>query len=231
MIVKGLMSMGVQGVMDALCPTFEQTSGRRLDLVFNTSQALDKLLQGSATADIVVGTRDMVDRLIAAGTVVRGSDVALASSVVGIAVRKGSPKPDISTREAFIRSLIAARAVACSDPAGGGASGVHFCKLIAELGIADQIKPKLTLVPMGHFSAEYVTNGAVEIAVQQISELMAVADADIVGPLPDDIQQTTDFVGGIHAQAKASDAAKALLDFLRTAQAASVIKAKGMVPA
>jgi molybdate transport system substrate-binding protein len=124
-----------------------------------------------------------------------------------------------------------ARAIACSDPAGGGASGVHFCKLIERLGVADVVTPKLKLAPTGTFSADFLVRGEVDIAVQQISELMAVADADIVGPLPDDLQQTTAFVGGIHTQAKMPDVAAALLDFIRTPQAATVIRAKGMVPA
>jgi molybdate transport system substrate-binding protein len=229
--IKALMSMGVAGVMDALTPAFEQASGQKLEAIYNTSAALTKLLEVGAAADVVVGTRAMVDALIASGRVARGSDVDLASSVVGIAVRKGAGKPDISTTEAFLRALHAARAIACSDPAGGGASGVHFVKLIGQLGIADQITPKLRLAPVGRFSAEYLVSGEVEIAVQQISELMVVADAEIVGPLPDDIQQTTTFTGGIHAQASAPQAARALLDFLRTSEAAAVIRAKGLVPA
>jgi molybdate transport system substrate-binding protein len=225
------MSMGVQGVVDALRSAFERASGQTLDLDYNTSQELNKRLQAGEAADVVIGTRGMIDGLIAAGKIVPGSDVALASSIVGIAVRRGAPWPDISTTESFVQTLLAARAIACSDPAGGGASGVHFCKLIDRLGIANAIRPKLTLAPVGTFSAEYLVSGAVEIAVQQISELMVVAEADIVGPLPDDCQQVTAFVGGVHAQASDAEGARALLDLLRTPTAAVVIRAKGMVPA
>jgi len=229
--IKALTSMGVRGVVDALRPDFERTSGQTLELHYNTSQELNKRLQTGETADVVVGTRGMIDGLIAAGKIVPGSDMLLASSVVGIAVRKGAPRPDISTTEALVRTLRAASAIACSDPTGGGASGVHFCKLIERLGIADQITPKLKLAPTGTFSAQFLVNGEAEIAVQQISELMVIADADIVGPLPDDVQETTAFVGGIHPDARTPEAAKALLEFLRTPQAAAVIRAKGMVPA
>jgi molybdate transport system substrate-binding protein len=225
------MSMGVQGVVDALRSAFERASGQTLDLDYNTSQELNKRLQAGEAADVVIGTRGMIDGLIAAGKIVPGSDVALASSIVGIAVRRGAAKPDISTTEGFVQTLLAARAIACSDPTGGGASGVHFCKLIDRLGIADAVTSKLRLAPVGTFSAEYLVSGDVEIAVQQISELMVVADAEIVGPLPKPVQQTTIFVGAVHAEAKAPAEARALLDFLRTPEAVTVIRAKGLVPA
>ena len=229
--IKGFISMGLQGVMETLGPRFEQASGCQLSLAFNPSAALNRRLQGGETADVVIGTRGMVDGLIAAGMVAPASDVVLAHSAVGIAVCKGARKPDISTAEAFTQALLAARAIGCSDPAGGGASGVHFRKLIERLGIADAIVPKIRLAPVGHFTAALLVSGDADLAVQQISELIVVEGAEVLGPLPGELGETSTFVGAVHAQAQEPRGAAALLAFLRTPEAVAVIKAKGLEPA
>jgi molybdate transport system substrate-binding protein len=229
--LKGLVSMGVQGVMDAAGPMFERSSGHRLVLTFSTSKALGARMSDGETTDVVIATPLIMDPLVAAGAVVSGSVIPIAQSVVGIAVRRGAPKPDISTAEAFTQALLAARAIAHSDPAGGGASGVHFSKLIVRLGIADAITPKCRLAPMGTHSAALLVTGEVDLAVQQIPELAYVDGIEVVGPLPDALQEVTTFVGGIHAKAERPEAAKELLDFLRTPQAAAVIRAQHLEPA
>lgn len=229
--IEGFVTMGLRGVMDALGPQFEQASGYRLSLAFNPSASLNRRLQAGETADVVIGTRAMIDGLIAGGKVTPGSDVAVAHSTVGVAMCKGARRPDISTADACVRALLAARAIACSDPTGGGASGVHFLELIERLGIAEAMKPKIRLAPVGTFTAALLVSGEAELAVQQISELIVVEGAEVIGPLPGELGETSTFVGAVHAAAKQPQAAQALLDFLRTAEAEAIIKARGLEPA
>ena len=168
--------------------------------------------------------------LIAEGMIAAGSDIALAGSSVGIAVREGAPKPDISTPEALKRAVLAARAISYSDPSGGGASGVHFEKVLHRLGIAEVVKPKTRYPPVGRYTAELLLTGEVDLAVQQFSELNFVKGIDLVGPLPAALALTTVFVGGIHAKARQPEAAQALLSFLRSPEAAEAFRAQGLEP-
>ena len=228
--ISGLVSMGLQGVMDAIGPIFERTSGHRLALTFNTSKMLLQALHGGAAPDVLIITREGIDGLAAEGLIAPGSDVALARSSVGIAVGQGAPKPDIATPEALKRAVLAARAIGYSDPAGGGASGVHFEKVLRQLGIADVVKSKIKYPPVGTYTAEMLVTGEVDLAVQQISELNFVQGIELVGPLPAALQLTTVFVGGIHAKARQPDAARALLSFLRSPQAVDAFRAQGLEP-
>ena len=228
--IRGFMSMGVQGVMEALAPAFERASGNPLALTFNTTKMLLQQLRGGAQADVVVSSRDGMDGLIADGTIVPGSDVILAHSVVGIAVRKGARKPDIATPDALKRTVLAARAIGYSDPAGGGASGVHFEKLLKQLDLYEAMKPRIKYPPVGTFTAELLLTGEVELAVQQIAELNFVPGIELVGPLPGELQLVTTFVGGIHHNAGDPSHAKALLAFLRTPEAAAAFRAQGLEP-
>ena len=228
--ISGLVSMGVQGVMDAIGPAFEQTSGHRLTLSFNTSKMLLQALRTGAAPDVLVITREGIDGLAAEGMVAPGSDVTFARSGVGVAVRLGAPKPDIATPEALERAVLTARAIGYSDPAGGGASGVHFEKVLRQLGIAEAVKPKIKYPPVGTYTAEMLLTGEVDLAVQQISELNFVRGIELVGPLPAALQLTTVFVGGIHAKARQPEAARVLLSFLRSPQAGEAFRAQGLEP-
>jgi len=228
--ISGLVSMGMQGVLDAIGPIFEESSGHALALTFNTSKMLLQRLRGGAEPDVLVITREGIDGLIADGLIAPSTDVTLARSSVGIAVRKGAPKPDISTPEALKHAVLAARAISYSDPSGGGASGVHFEKVLHRLGIADVVKAKTRIPPVGRHTAELLLNGEVDLAVQQIAELLFVKGVDLVGPLPATLQLTTVFVGGIHANARQPEAARALLSFLRTPEASEAVRAQGLEP-
>jgi molybdate transport system substrate-binding protein len=228
--VKGLVSMGVQGVIDGLAPAFERTSGRRLAITYNTSKMLTQQLRGGAETDVIIGTRDHMDALVAEELIAAGSDVALAHSLVGMAVIKGAPKADISTPAAFKRAVLAARAIGYSEPAGGGASGVHFEKLIHQLGIADAVKSKAKHPPVGTHTADMLLTGEVDLAVQQVAELNFVKGIELLGPLPEELQHVTIFVGAIHAKAQEPSAAKSLLDFLRTPAGAAAFRAEGLDP-
>ena len=180
-------------------------------------------IQNGETADLVIGFAPGIDELSKDGKVI-GSRSDLARSLIGVAVRAGAPKPDISSPDALRRALLAANAVAYSS---GGISGNHFVSVLEKLGIADEVKAKSKL---GAPAAAFVARGEADIAVQQIPELIAVADAELVGPLPRELGHVTQFSAGLLASAKEPDAAKALIKFLMTEEAAAVIAAKGLTP-
>jgi molybdate transport system substrate-binding protein len=158
---------------------------------------------------------------------------ALGSAGISVAIRQGAPKLDISSPDALKRTLLAAKSISYVNPASGGASGVHFAKVLDRLGIANEMKSK-TVFPDPKNPAEVgvlIANGEAEIGVHIIQELIPVAGIDIVGPLPGDLQNTIVFAAAVMAGVKDAEAAKALVNSLRTPEAAAVIKAKGMEPA
>jgi molybdate transport system substrate-binding protein len=145
-----------------------------------------------------------------------------------VVVRKGTPRPNIWSSEAFKRTLLAAKSIAYSNPALGGASGPHFAEVLERLGIANEMKAKTILVITPEEVGILVANGTAEIGVQQFQLLMSIADIELVGPLPSALQETIVFSAAIMADTKNAEAAKALVNFLRTPEAATVIKANGM---
>jgi molybdate transport system substrate-binding protein len=144
-----------------------------------------------------------------------------------VMVKAGAPAPDISTVEAFKRALIAAKSVAYIDPASGGSSGIYIAGLLDKLGIADQVKPKAKL-KQGGYVADLIAKGEAELGIHQISEIVPVKEVTLVGPLPAEIQNYTVYAAGLGANAKDSEAAKALIKALTGPVAADVLKSKGM---
>src|SRR4051794_960699 len=179
--LKVLTTPALKAVWHELGPKFEAT-GHKLTIVFAPSGAIGKRVAEGETADLLVSTPAGIDGLIKAGKVADGTNTPLASSGMGVAVLKGAPKPDISTAEAFKRALLGAKAVAYTDPASGGASGVHMAKVLERLGIANEVNAKAKL-GRGQPVATFVTKGEADIAIQQIPELMEVEGVEIAGPL------------------------------------------------
>jgi len=227
--IKIMSSGGLKAVIAELAGAFERRSGRRLETVFNPPNAVKTRIENGEAFDVVVLSAVLIDALSDNGKVVPASRVALARSGLGVAVRKGAPRPDISTPEAFRRTLLDAKSIVCSDPAGGAASGIHFQKVIRDLGIAQEVMAKARL-NSGSYNAEIVARGEAELAIQQISEIVPVQGADLVGPLPPGVQVTTVFVAAIGAGSREATAAQELIDFLASPDAAPVIRASGMEP-
>ena len=213
----------MRAVLAELIAGFEHATTHKVTVRYEPSKAIIARLSGSETVDVAVLSAEATDALIKAGKLARRVD--LARSTIGVAVRTGAPKPDIGSAEAFRRTLLAARSFARND---GADSGIYMKGLIERLGIADQMKPKTTLVPSGYV-AELVARGEVELAAQQVSELMSVAGVDVT-PLPAEIQHVIVFSAGLAAPA-APEAVDALIRFLTAPAAAPVIKAKGLDPA
>jgi molybdate transport system substrate-binding protein len=229
--IHGLSTIAVQSAMEELVPHFEKASGHKVHVAFGLGVAMAKRVQDGEAADFVLGPRSAIDGLIKAGKLAPGSEATLARSSVAVAVRKGAPKPDISTPEALKRTLLSARAISYSKPAYGGASGVHFAKVLERLGIADEMKSKTRFPPEGGFTARLLASGEVDLAIQQTGELISVPGVELVGPLPGELQSITSFAIAIPTAARQPDAAKALIKYLQSPEAAAVMKARGLDPA
>jgi molybdate transport system substrate-binding protein len=229
--VKALITNQMKTVMEDLGPKFERTTGHKLALTFGGLGAVAKRVQGGETADVIILPREGIERFVKDGKAAAGNVTVVARSRgLAVIVRKGAPKPDISSPEALKRTLLAAKSITYSDPAQGGASGVHFAKVLNRLGITSEMQPKTVFLPKAGLVGVLVANGEAEIAVQPFPELVPVAGIEIVGPLPGDLQDTTVVSAAIMAGARDAEAAKALVNFLRTPEAAAVIKAKGLEP-
>lgn len=229
--VKVLSSIGMQPVMEDLGPKFERATGHKLAITFDTAGGVVKRVQGGDTADVVVTPQQGIDNFVKDGKVAVDNVTIVARSGIGVAIRTGAQKPDISSPEGLKRTLLAAKSITYSNPALGGASGIHFAKVLDRLGIGNEMKPKTVFLPKPGLVGVLVANGEAEIAVQQFQELIQVAGIEIVGPLPGDLQDTIVFSAAIMGSAKDAAASKALVDFLRAPEAAAVIKVKGMEPA
>jgi molybdate transport system substrate-binding protein len=229
--VKILSTTAMKTVLEQLAPQFEQEGTHTLDLTFGPSGGLTKRVADGEAADVLICAQPEISELGKQGRISFTSGI-LARSKIGVAVRKGAPRPDISSPEAFKRALIAAKSVAFSDPARGGASGVTFVKILEKLGIAAEVmaKAKLTAGGPGGLVGAMLSRGEAEIGVQQIPELVSFEDIDFVGPLPDELQAPTAYVAAIPVNAAHADAAKALIAFLATPGAIAAIKARGMEP-
>jgi molybdate transport system substrate-binding protein len=219
----------MQSVFEELTPQFEKASGHKLSITFGLSPVMAKRIQDGETADLVVSTRGGIDGLIKSGKVVPGSDSTLVRSSIGIAVRKGTPRPDISTPEGLKSALLSAKAISYGNPAAGGPGGVHFAQVLERLGIADEMKGKTKFPPPGGFTVQLLLRGEVDLAIQQISEL-TVEGAEVVGPLPGDLQSITVYATAVPMSAREPDAARALINFLRSPGAIAVVRGKGLDP-
>ena len=228
--LKIYSTIGVQGAVEQLVSQFEKASGHKLAITWGTAAMLVKRIEGGEAADVVILTRAGIDALAKEGKVMPGSEVTLASSGIAVAVKAGAPKPDISTPEAFKQALLNAKSISYSDPTAGGASGVYFAKLLERMGIADQMKAKTKYPPPGGNSASLLMTGEAELAIQQKPEVMYVAGAEVVGPLPGDLNNVTVFAAGIEAESKNANAAKELINMLHSPDAAAVFRAKGLDP-
>lgn len=229
--VKVFSTIGVQAALEELAPKFEQATGNKLNITWATAAILVKRVQAGETADLMVLTKQGLDALTKDNKASAGSDAVFASAGMAVVVKKGAPKPDISTPDAFKQVLLNAKTIAYSDPAAGGASGVYFAKLLERMGIADQMRAKTKHPPPSGNSANLVVAGEADLAIQQEPEVMTVAGIDIVGPPPADFNNITVYAAGIGAGSQQSEAASALIRFLHSPEAQAVFKAKGIKPA
>jgi molybdate transport system substrate-binding protein len=222
--IRVLSTIGMRTVLDALVPTFEVSHRCTVERAYDSSVALMQRIAGGESGDAAVFTAAAIDDLIAEGKVSARTD--LARSFVGLAVRKGAHKPDISTPDAFRQTMLAAKSIARSKT---GASGLYFASLIERLGLAAALNAKM--IVQDGLVGKLAASGETEIAVQQISELMQADGIDIVGPLPDELQSVTVFSAGVFKASAQGDLATAFVAELAAPAHAALIRQKGMEPA
>jgi molybdate transport system substrate-binding protein len=221
-----LSSTAMREALEDLVPMFEKASGHKVTIVFKSGVDVSAALRAGAVADIAVSTGEALDELAKEGRIVTGSRVDFARPRVGVAVRSGAPKPDISTPDGFRNALLAAKSIGYSK----GPSGIHLEGVMKRLGIFDQIKSKLIQPALGVRVGSLVARGEADIGVQQINELLPIPGIDFVGPLPGELQTVLVYSLAAPAMAKERDAAAALVKYLTSEAVLPVFKKLGMDP-
>lgn len=221
-----LSTMALRNALKALIPAFTAASGVQIDIEYGATAHLSERIRAGARSDLLLAVAGSVDELIGEGILKIGSRVDLASSDVAMAVALSAPVPDISTQDAFIATLKAARSIAFSKQ---GASGMYFASLIKRLGLDEEVRAKATVLPEG-LTGALVAKGEVELAVQQMSELMQVPGINIFGKLPAAVQQSTVFSAGVFKESPQSVAIAALIQFLQTSDAKRAFAQQGLDP-
>jgi molybdate transport system substrate-binding protein len=225
--LKVLSGNGPRAAVRELCTQFAHATGSATELVFDVNTEVIKRAEAGESFDVAVGNPPTIEQLIKSGKVVPGSRVDIGRSGLGVAVRSGTVKPDISSVDAFKRTLLAARAVAFP---GEGASGLYFVSLLDRMGIAPPMQGKLK--PMAaEDCVEVVARGEADMVVVVATRIVGVPGVDVVGPIPEALQTKIGFAAGLSVSTKQPDAAKALIGFLSAPAAAVTLRAKGVEPA
>ncbi len=211
--VKVFCAGAVRAIVTDLSEGFRKETGHTVTLSFGTVGVTRGRLASGDPVDVVVMTDVAVDDVSREGAVVAGSRADLARTGMGVGVREGAPRPDISTPEAFKATLLAAKSLVYVDPAQGATSGIHFKGVLERLGIADAVRAKTQLVA-GGYPAEKVASGEAELVVHQISEIVPVKGVVMIGPLPADLQKVTVYSAGLAARSTHPAAARAFMAYL-----------------
>lgn len=225
--IKVLSAGAIKPVIVAALPEFEQRTGHKVTIENDTAGGLLRRVRAGEAFDLLVMPRPGLIQLSQEGAVIGTSLRPLAKVGIGVAVKTGAPLPAIGSTADFRAALLAARKVAYIDPVAGGSSGIYLAQLFERMGIGQQIQPKAVLVPGGLVAQRLVT-GEADLAVHQISEILAVPGATLVGPLPAEIQNYTVYAGGVSAGAGAADGARELLATLAGPQLRAQLAAHGM---
>ena len=225
--LKVLSGNGPRAAVRALCDEFARATGATIDLQLDVNPEVVRRGEAGEAFDVAVGNPSTIEQLIKAGKVVAGSRADIGSSGLAIGVRSGTVKPDLSTVDAFKRTLLAAKAVAFP---GKGASGLYFVELVGRLDLAREMQGKLK--PMAaEDCVEVVARGEADLVVVVATRMIGVAGIDVVGSLPEALQTKIGFAAGLSASAKQPDTAKALIAFLCASAAAVTLRANGVEPA
>jgi molybdate transport system substrate-binding protein len=220
-----LCSNGLKAVMEELAPRFEKVSGHKVVVVYGLAAGLKTRIEAGERFDLAVLTPAMLDDLIKQRRIAADSRAVIARTGLGILVRTGARKPDVSTTEAFTRALVAARSIAYAKE---GASGVAFAALVQKLGLAEQLKSKVQLTATGEEVGERVARGDAEMGVLPLSEILPVKGAELGGLFPPEVQSYIVMVAGVNAAAKPVGPAGEFIAFMTAPAALPVIRAKGM---
>jgi molybdate transport system substrate-binding protein len=231
--IRVLSSGALKAALSQLLPDFQKSSGYTTTIEYGPSGAIAGRIQKDDAADVVIVSRSQIEKLANNGKVLPGSLVNVAGIALGIAVRRGAPRPDISSVEAFKHALLSARSIGYRDPATGSTSGTYAASLLERLGMSEDLKPKLRLdrtegdAPENVFRT--VASGEIDMQIGQITEIVIAPGVELAGPLPAEIQNTTVMAAGIVATSKAPEVANAFIHFISSSSAAGVLKATGFM--
>jgi len=225
--IRVMLSAGMKDVYVDLGAQFEKATGHKLATTWAGTNDIVKKIRADESFDLVIVAANSLEQLTKEGKLRTEDSAAIAKSGMGVAVKAGARKPDISSGEALKRTLLEAKSIAYST----GPSGVYMEQWIKRMGIADELRPKIRVIPPGTLIGDVIARGEAEIGFQQVQELLPVKGIDFVGPLPPDVQIITVFSGGIPVNAKEVEGARVLLKFLRAPAAVPVIRKHGMDPA
>ncbi len=225
--IKVASTQATEEAYKELVAQFEKSTGHKVTTYYSGTLNVQKRIADGEPYDLIIMAGPAIDDQIKLGKAVAGSRVDFAQSGTGMAVKKGAPKPDIGSVDAFKKALLAAKSIGYST----GPSGIYMLSVFEKLGIADQMKGKLKQTPSGVFVGTLIATGETEVGFQQISELVHFDGIDYVGPLPGDLQRMTMFSTGIHAGATQAEAARALVKHITAPAAAPVIRKHGLEPA
>lgn len=228
--IRVLSGSAIETAMRELIPAFERRTGHIVSHDFDAAigQTTARVRDGEH-ADVVIVSRAQINELIQRGRLTPGSDANLAKVAIGIFVRSGAPKPDIGSVDAFKRTMLATRSIGWNDPAAGAPVSLYMLGLFQRLGIAAQMQAKTVAFKQRSERFAAVARGDVEIGFNQVSEIIAAPGVDLVGPLPDEIQNYTLFAAGVGAGARDLQASRAFVDFITSKDARAVWTAKGFV--
>ena len=227
--INAFVSTAIKAATDELLQPFERANGHTIRASYAPSGALIPRFERGEPVDVFLTDSAAIDELIKRGKVVAGR-IDLARTGIGIAVRKGAPKPDVSSPEALKRALLAARSVGHAAPAGGSITAAHVERVFQRLGIAAEVAPKVKLAaggPNGRVSV-LVSSGEAEIGLQQVSELMSNPEVEVIGMLPAQLQQMTTYSAGVTTGARQVEPAKAFIRHLAAPEAMTIYKTKGL---
>jgi len=220
---------GIRAAVQQMVPDFERRTGHTVKATFGSGGGTKQQVVRGDPFDVPI-VQPPLDPVIASSHVVASSETPLAIVQVGMAVRTGARKPDISTADAVKRLLLDVKAISLPNAATGAAAGASFNETLQRLGVAETINPKIKIAQGGKGAMELLAKGDVDIGVTFISEIITEPGVEVVGPLPRDVSTPTGLVGFVSAHAKDPAAAKALLSYLSGPEAAAVYKERGMVP-
>jgi molybdate transport system substrate-binding protein len=224
--VKVIGATGVRDVVTLLAPGYERASGNKVVASWNGTVDVLKRLRAGEVVDLVILAAQDIDSLAKEGKILAGSATPILKSDVGVCIKSGAPKPDLSSPDAVKRALLAAKSISYST----GPSGIYMLGLFERMGIADEMKAKAKIAPPGAAVGDIVARGEAELGFHQVSEIIDVAGVDYRGMLPEGIRGTTKFSAAIHTGASQVDAAKALIKSITSPDALPVIRKKGMEP-
>jgi len=222
-----VVSDGMKPSVEELLPQIEHAIGRKVTAQYNSSKNIREKIQSGEPFDVAILTTEIIDDLIKQGKITSDTRAEIARTGMGVGVRAGAAKPDVSTPEALKRALVSAKSISFNP---SGASAPHVYSIFEHLGIADSVKPKLMLDPEPGRPQMFVADGKADLVITLIPEIKFFKGVELVGPVPAELQSYISFGAGVASNTKNGDAGKALIKYITSPAAAPVLKSKALEP-